>query len=131
MDVALRGNGNGDKGLAAEFPDLVDGGQKEDALCDEASLILEASIVRRASSKRPDGSYPPDAPKVLSMREAMGKAARILAHDGVAERERQKLQQDAGRSAGAELPSPAGIVAAGERSWEEEAGAKIDQALKQ
>jgi hypothetical protein len=122
IESALRGNGNGDKGLAAEFPDLVDGGPEEDELCQEASLILEASMIRAASNP---GSKP------LSLGDALKKAARILAHDNVAERARRKVQDEAGRSAGAELPNPAGQVAPSERGWEENAAAAFDQASRQ
>jgi len=79
--------------LKKEFPDLVDGGQKQKELEEEAGSQLMAAAQRGQR---------------MTIADALKRAARVIGWDGHAERIRQQLQKWAGASAAARVDAPGG-----------------------
>lgn len=98
------------EGLKTDFPDLIDGGEKQKALSAKAANLLLASI--------PDENSPPDA-KPLTIAEAFSDAAAILGKDGIADRARKQVEAEATAASAASAESPGGTGSEGPNTFRE------------
>ena len=112
--------------LKPDFPDLVDGGEKEDALILEAADLADARIAR--IKRETEGGKQTDL-KPLTLQEALSKAARTLGYDTAEGRARDKFKKQTSRASAARTESPGQAHTPASPTPEEIASEEYDKAI--
>ena len=102
-------------GLKEQYPDLVDGGDNQDALAVEAALQIKASMM--------GGGEP------ITLQKAMEKAAILLSQDTTDDRARRQVEQKAVAARNLAVESPTRTTPDSAKGWDDLVGDAYDEAM--